>query len=57
MYRDDESNESIRWNPEVVDVYYNTSDANEADFFVIYDKSGKVEENHQENQEYYLTPL
>ena len=33
------------------------SDANEPDFFVIYDGIGEAEEGQQEKQEYYLTPL
>ena len=57
MYTDGESNENIWWNAEVVDVDPDTSDANEPDFFIIYDESGEAEEGQQEKQEYYVTPL
>ena len=57
MYADGESNENTWWNREVVDVDPDTSDANEPDFFVIYDESGEAKEGQQAKQEYYLTPL
>ena len=57
IYTDGESNENICWNAGVVDVDPDTSDANEPDFFVIYDESGEAEVGQQEKQEYYLTPL
>ena len=47
MYTDGESNENIWWNTEYVDVDPDTSDANEPDFFVIYDEIREAEEGQQ----------
>ena len=57
MYTNGESNENMWWNAEVLDVDPNNSETNEPAFFVIHHESKEAEENQQERQEYYLSPL